>query len=325
MAYRNPKIDGAQTSVQTLITALRKSPRARFTAFGSKAIPTFTGAQYHYQGIAPFNIDLQSPGNGIISASSTEAYFSLLAEVNTVGTLDVQVRSVVKPNTAYFHAGGMQMVGTLLPVPLESNDSTKKGIVSFYDAGRHTAAFKYELETPSRKASATAITTYTQNNQEYALLFVYQYDDFQMYIYRAGADAIGGTSPSVWTLMRTYSGSAFNARGISNSKQYQSFALVTQTAAGVDTVFLLGFRGDETLVLWSINLTSTPTMQNGMTVETTFGEPTLVTEISGFQGANWENAVGLQIRNSNTLRIYATDADPTGSQSNYQFDFFVYA
>jgi hypothetical protein len=117
-----------------------------------------------------------------------------------------------------------------------------------------------------------------------------------MYIYRAEASAINGTDASVWSLIRTYSGNAFDATGISSSKQYQNFALVTQENADGDTVFLIGFRGDEVLVLWSINLTSTPATQNGTTVETTFGEPT----------------------------IYATDSDPTGTTSSYRFSFYVY-
>ena len=329
MTSQNPKINGTRKTVQQLLTALHRFPSARFTVAGSATIPVFNGgpiqdARYHYQGIAPFNLNNQSPGNGIICASSTEAYFSLISQDNQVGIIGSGVGYVVKPETDYFHAGGIQTLGGLLPIPLESSKTGKMGLVSFYDVSGNPAVFRYKLTTPSTKASATAITTYRQNNTDYALLFVYQYDNFQMYIYRAAASAIDGTDPSVWSLIRTYSGDAFNATGISGSKQYQSFALVTQENAGGDTVFLIGFRGDEVLVLWSINLTSTPAMQNGTTVETTFGEPTEVTQISGWEGANWENGVGLQIRNHSTLRIYATDSDPTGTTSSYRFNFYVY-
>ena len=105
---------------------------------------------------------------------------------------------------------------------------------------------------------------------------------------------------------------------------------MTQTNADGDAVFLLGFREDEVLVLWSINLTSTPTMQNGKTVETTFGEPTQKVVLDDWEGANWANGVGLQIRNATTLRLYATDADPTGTSTypggpaNYRFNYYVY-
>lgn len=294
-------------------------------------IPVFDGgpvqdARYHYQGIAPANINEQPPANGVICASSTVAYFSIFAQAGG-GAIRSGVVSVTQPESEYFHAGGIQRLGPLLPLPLEttkkdSQGNVKKGIVTFYNLSTPANSFLYKFKTPSKKASATAITTYTQSGKEYALLFVYQYDDFQMYIYRADADAVAGTT-SPWTLMRTYTGNAFNASGVVN-KQYQNFALVTQQNTTGDVVYLIGFRQDEVVVLWSINLTSTPGTENGQTIETTFGEPTLVTSIDGWVGTDWANGVGLQILSPTQLRIYATDADPTGTVTDYRFNVYVY-
>jgi hypothetical protein len=83
-------------------------------------------------------------------------------------------------------------------------------------------------------------------------------------------------------------------------------------------------------VLWSINLTSTTGTENGQMVETTFGEPTLVSELSGWSGPSWANGVGLQLLNSQELRIYATDDDPEGSSTYpggpaaYRFNTYIY-
>src|ERR1044072_8298945 len=132
--FRNPKLNGTHRTARLLISALPRFPSARFTVTGSIPIPTFNGngpvqdARYHYQGIAPFNIDRQSPSNAVICASSTVASFSLFNQLNEVGTLMSSAPVVTVPDENYFHAGGMQMLGGLLPVPLESSDSNRKGI-----------------------------------------------------------------------------------------------------------------------------------------------------------------------------------------------------
>jgi len=56
-------------------------------------------------------------------------------------------------------------------IPSESDEEDRVsacillGLVCFYDVSGNPAVFRYKFTTPSAKASATAITTYRQNNR----------------------------------------------------------------------------------------------------------------------------------------------------------------
>ena len=308
---QNPKIDGATTSVSTLIDGLSRTARS-VDVRGTVPIPPFNGLAYHFQGIAPYN-GAAPDGNAYICASSDVGYFALLSRSSN--SSHAVALSVIVPDSDYFHTGGFQSCADLLPVALESSESNRKGLVVFYRSG-NPPTHQYTLSTPSRKSSATAITTYTgADGVEYALLFVYEYDHQQMYIYRANANEIDGDDGTVWNLKKTYTGS-----GYQTGDQYQNFALVTQTNATGDVVYLLGFREDEEVWLWSID-----------TAEgNTFGNPTFVKKYTGWNGSDWANGVGLQIVSRTKLRIYGTDKDPSGTSTypggpaSYSYKIYIY-
>jgi hypothetical protein len=320
MLLVNPKINGASTSVPNILNALNRKATS-LTVKGTIPIPPWSSLNpadsiaWHYQGIAPYNGNGgPTIGNGVISASSTQGYFSGFSQAQNANPA---VRSVVVPNSSYYHLAGIQMLGDVLPAPLESKTSSENGLVVFYNVGNLASPVKlYTLTMPARKASATAITTYTDSSGvEQCMLMVYEYDHQQMYIYQALASAIPNGN-AVWTLVTTYTGSAFQT-----GDEYQSFALVTQTnGTGVDTVYLLGFREDEELWLWTVNTT----------VGSSYGTPTLVTHYTGWNGSDWRNGMGVEIASTTVMRLFGTDKDPSGSSTypggpaNYHFDIWIY-
>jgi hypothetical protein len=271
--------------------------------------------EWHYQGIAPYN-GPASPtiANGCIAASSDSGYFSGFSQAPS--SPDAAVNSVVVPDSRYFHTGGLQMLGDLLPVPLESTDESLKGRVDFYDVGQLSRPVRlYVLEMPGRKASAAAITNYTDSSGvEQCLMVVYEYDHHQMYVYQAPASSV--TGPSQWRLMTTYSGPAFDT-----GDQYQAFGLVTQTGSSGDVVYLVGFREDEEVWLWIVDTTP----------GSSFGQFTNPGRYTGWNGSDFRNGTGLQIPNSTLLRIFGTSKDPSGSSkypggpAKYEFEIYGYA
>ncbi len=317
MLLANPKIDGTQTSVPNLLNTIPRSNPLKCTVDGTIPIPPwfslnpFHAVEWHYQGIAPYNGDGATLANGCISASSTQGYFSGFSQASASGHADV--RSVVVPDANYFHAAGIQMLGDLLPVPLERDSGSAK--VAFYNVGNLAAPVHlYNLTMPANKASAVAITTYTDGSGvEQCILMVYQYDDYQMYIYRA--PAAGLASASGWEFVHTYTGSAFDC-----GDQFQGFAMVTEQTSSGDVVYVMGFREDEELWLYSVDTS------NG----SNYGKPTLVTHYTGWNGSDWRNGMGLQIANPTTLRLYGTDKDPSGDSdypngpADYSFHVYVY-
>jgi len=318
MLATNPKIDGTQNTVENILKAIPRTNPTAYSVSGTIPIPPwakisgtnpigaiYDSIEWHYQGIAPYNGSTTT--NGVISASSTIGYFSPFS--------DSVVQAVVEPNADYYHCAGIQMLGTVLAAPLESDDDDDNGYVAFYDVTDPASpTFLYSLQMPAGKASATAITNYTDTNGvEQCLLMVYQYDDHQMYIYRALASAVGSGPASVWTRSATYTGSAFDT-----GDQYQAFSLVTQSGSGADQVFLLGFREDEELWLYSINTSAA--------INSGYGSPSTVAKYTGWNGSDFRNGTGLQIVSSTALRIFGTATDPSGgsSQTDYSFNIYVY-
>jgi hypothetical protein len=317
MLLVNPKINGSQTTVPNILNALPRKATSASVSGTTPIPPWYAGisidsVEWHYQGIAPYNGSGATIQNGCISASSTVGYFSGFSQApNSTAT----VKSVVAPNNEYFHAAGIQMIGDLLAVPLESKNSSNNGKVAFYNVGNLSSPSPlYALTMPANKASAAAITTYTDSSGvEQAILMVYQYDDYQMYIYKALASQIG-SGATAWTRMPTYTGSAFDT-----GDQYQGFAMVTQANSTGDVVYLLGFREDEELWLWTLNTGSTQ-----------YGLPTLVTHYTGWNGSDWRNGMGLQIASTTAMRLFGTAKDPVGTSTypggpaSYTFNIYIY-
>lgn len=308
MLLANPKINGSVTTVPTILNAIPRTKPAMLPVKGGIPIPPWEGFDYHYQGIAPYNGDSSAPlANGCISASSTSGYFSGFSQDPSAD--NATVKSVIVPQPGYYHLAGIQMLGELLPVPLESESKSVNALVEFYNVGNLSApTLMYSLTMPARKASAVGITTYTDANHiEQCMLVVYQYDDRQMYIYQAPASGLAGPS-CPFTYKGTYSGDALKG------DQYQNFALVTQTDSSGDVVYLLGFREDEELHLFTVNTTP----------GSSYGTPTAVATYTGWSGADWRNGAGLQICNSTKMRLFGTDKDPSGSSANYTFNVFAW-
>lgn len=319
MLLTNPKIDGTQTSVRAVLNAIPRKDPKKFTVRGTIPIPPWSSlnpvdsVEWHYQGIAPYNGNGgPTIANGCISASSTQGYFSGFSQ----GQGDYpRVRSVVVPDSNYFHAAGIQMLGDLLAVSLETSGSGN-GKVAFYDVGQLASPrYLYTVQMPARKASAVGITRYRDAaGVDQCLMVVYQYDDYQMYVYQAPADAVA-TSAQAWVLKHTYTGSALDT-----GDQFQNFALVTQANAVGDTVYLLGFREDEELWLYSVDTAP----------GSSFGQFAHVETFTGWNGSDWRNGMGLQIVDATHMRLFGTAKDPSGDSdypkgpADYHFDIYAY-
>jgi hypothetical protein len=317
MLLSNPKIDGTQKSVEDILKAVNRTATS-LPGSGIKPVPPWDGSSpwnniaWHYQGIALFNSTTLA--NACMSASSTEGYFACMSQGSASNPV---VQAVVAPNSSYYHCAGIQMFGTVLPAPLESGDDSNNGLVDFYDVSDLASpVFLYTLTMPAKKASATAITNYTDSNGvEQCLMMVYEYDHQEMYIYQALASQVG-SGASAWTRFPTYNGSAFQT-----GDEYQSFGLITQTNDdGTDVPYLLGFREDEELWLWSV-----------ATNTSYLGKPTLVAKYTGWNGSDWRNGMGLQIVNNQTIRLVGTDKDPSGhtnwpsGPASYTFNLYIYS
>lgn len=314
MLLSNPKINGSQTTVPAVLNALPRTNPTQYTVEGSIPVPPWSSLnplhsiEWHYQGIAPYN---GSGISGCISASSDSGYFSGFSQATGEHP---QVRSVVVPDADYFHAAGIQMLGDLLAVPLESGEG-EKAKVAFYDVGNlGSPAHLYDLQMPAKKASAVGIATYTDSaGVEQCLLVVYEYDNYQMYIYRAPASGL--TSGSSWQHINTYTGGALDC-----GDQFQGFALVTQANSSGDEVYMLGFREDEELWLYTVD--TNPTSD--------YGNFTLVTHYTGWNGSDWRNGMGLQIISDTNMRLFGTAKDPSGNSdypngsADYSFKIYVY-
>ena len=306
MPFSNPTIDGSKTTIAALLDALPRQATA-INVTGTIAIPSWDGIENHYQGIAPVN-GTSLMTTGWISASSSEGYFS---GYGPAGTTAPVVRSVVYPDRRYYHVAGIQLMGTLLPVPCESDDRSLPGLVKFYDATvNFDPTYLYTLQMPGRKASAVAITSYRDSQDHYqALLMVYEYDHHEMYLYTAPFGSVMDRN-SPWTFVKTNTGAQLNT-----GDQFQSFALVTQDIGGrLQPVYLLGFREDEECWLYELD------MESG----TPFGDLGRIATYTGWSGSDWRNGMGLQIIDSQTIRLFGTAKDPTGTSSNYSFNIYAY-
>ena len=319
MLLTNPKIDGTITSVRAILNAIPRKNPTKYTVDGAIPIPPwsswdpFDSIEWHYQGVAPYNGNGgPTIANGCISASSTSGYFSGFSQEQGHNP---GVRSVVVPDPNYYHAAGIQMLGDLLAVSLETSGSGN-GKVAFYNVGQLASpSYLYTLTMPAKKASAVGITTYRDaGGVEQCLLVVYQYDDYQMYVYQAPAAGVGSSNPG-WVLKTTYTGTALNT-----GDQFQNFALVTQANADGDVVYLLGFREDEELWLYQVDTAS----------GSSFGNFNYIEKYTGWNGSDWRNGMGLQIADASHMRLFGTDKDPSGNSNypngsaSYTFHIYIY-
>ncbi|MDC0710785.1 hypothetical protein POL68_20075 [Stigmatella sp. ncwal1] len=295
MNTSNPKIDGSSTSVQNLLSAMSRTPQ-RFNVVGTIQVPDWRGVNKHFQGIAPLNGAIAITGQ--ISASADTWWCASFSES---GPAPARVSSVM--GTSYYdHAGGIQRLGNLLPMPLENDRN--EATVAFYDVSTNTPRNLYEIHMTGSKASAAAITTYTDaQGIEQAVLLVYAYSPKQFGVYRAPAHAL---STNAWTKIG-------ETNVLDSDDQFQCFGLVTQANVGGDVVYLVGFREDEEVHLYSMNTNSV-----------NYGYLSHVETFRGWSGSQWRYGVGLQISNSTKLRIFGCSEDPSGDRDDYSFPIYYW-
>jgi hypothetical protein len=292
MNTRNPKIDGAVTSVQTLLDRMKKDHPQELRVEGTVEVPDWRGVNNHFQGIAPINGVVRISGE--ISASADEAWFAVFhEETSSLSKVDA-----VWDSEYYDHAGGIQRIGDLLPLPLENDEGG--ATVAFFQGTRYL----YEINmTNGHKASAVAVTNYTDSlGVEQALLLVYRYDPKSFNIYRAPADSIDSKT---WVRVG-------ETNDLGDTDQFQCFGMVTQANQNGDQVYLLGFRENEDLVLYSVD-TGSPS----------FGHLSQVKKYD-FDGSQWRYGVGLQIASPTMLRILGCSEDPSGDRDDYTFPIYYW-
>jgi hypothetical protein len=299
----NPKV----YDVRECIRRIDKKNPTSATVKGTIYFPDWFGINDHIQGVAPINgVDWDT---GCISGSSTTGAYFATFQASSSGSPVVKAVSIwgLRPKD-FDHGGGVQLLSHLLPLPAESDNDKDKGVVGFYDVKDLTnPLFKYNFTMPGRKASSAAITNLTSGTAELALLAVYEYDHRHMRFYLADYTTIWGDA-SPWSEIYHYTGDL-----LSGGDQYQTFAMVTNTA---NEPYLLGFRGDSKLEVFKIESQNQPFAITGLTHEETF---------DGWDGASWRYGTGAQIVNHDRIRIFATDKDPEGNRDDYTFGIYIWS
>jgi hypothetical protein len=296
----NPKIEGSK-SLQTLIGDMNRKDPAEYQVVGTIKVPDWRGVNNHFQGIAPLNGVVRITGQ--ISASADQWWTASFVEEGNPATV-----TAVWGTPTYDHAGGIQRLGDLLPIGLENDEGL--ATVAFYDVTNPDVTPSrpnYEVHVAG-KASAVAITNYTAGGAEYAMLLVYQYSPKKFKVYRAPVSEIGGTTNN-WV----YIGETNEIPDEDDNDQYQCFALATQRNAGTDTVFLVGFRENEAVGLYTVSTGSVD-----------YGHLGYVTVFNGWKGSQWRYGVGLQICGPQHIRIFGCSEDPSGDRDDYHFPIYYW-
>jgi hypothetical protein len=295
---KNPKV----LNIYSCLDHINRTSPRKVTITGTIPFPDWDGINDHIQGIAPLNGT--SEDAGCIAGSSTDgAYFASFQSSR------VQAVSVWPDRPEdYDHAGGVQLLGSMLPLSVESDDGDDKAVVGFYDLSTLSAPErKYRFDMPDRKASATAITDFSSGASAKALLAVYEYDPRYMRFYLADYAAVGGAD-SPWRETYYYTGNVFDG-----GDQYQNFAMVTSPS---NAIYLLGFTGNEELHLFEVQNVNKPFEITGITRVGTY---------TGWEGSSWRYGVGVQIVNPSQIRIFGTDKDPSGSERDYKFNLYIWS
>ncbi|HJQ36874.1 MAG TPA: hypothetical protein VKB93_07030 [Thermoanaerobaculia bacterium] len=301
MNTTNPKISSS-TSVHQMLLDMPKENPGKFTVVGTIAVPNWGGINdisNHFQGIAPLNGVVAITGQ--ISASASSWWCASFVESGDPATV-----TAVFGTGYYDHAGGIQRLGDLLPVPLENDRG--EATVAFYDVRTSSPQLLYEVHLGG-KASAVAITNYRDSaGVEQAMLLIYRYDPKSFYAYRAPVDKLGDKE-SPWEFIK-------ETRNIEHEDddQYQCFALVTEQTSSGDRVVLLGFREDEEVVRYYVE-----------TGSSTFGDISVIQwTYVDWSGSQWRNGVGLQICSPTKIRLFGCDADPKGDSDDYEFPIYYW-
>lgn len=292
----NPKVNDIFAAINRLN---RKATEVTIT--GTVRYPDWDGANDHIQGIAPKNGTRET--RGALSGSSSDGGYIATFQPSTV-----RAASIWPTRPAdYDHGGGAQMLGDLMAFAVESDNSDDNARVGIYDLANLAApVLKYQFTVNDRKASAAAITNFTDGSTEKVLLATYDYDPRHMRFFLANYSAVNG-SANPFLQVYHYTGTAFDG------DQYQSFALVTSTA---NVIYLLGFREDEELHVFEVQSTRNPFTITGLAKRATYRD---------WNGSDWRYGMGLQIVDANAIQLWGTATDPSGSSTNYSIDLYRYS
>ncbi len=292
----NPKVNDIFTAINGLN---RKATKVTIT--GTVKYPDWDGANDHIQGVAPKNGTRETRGG--LSGSSSDGGYIATFQPSTVRATSIWP---YQPGD-YDHGGGTQMLGDLMAFAVESDDSKDNAQVGIYDLANLAApVLKYQFTVNGRKASAAAITNFTDGATEKVLLATYDYDPRYMRFFLADYSAVNGnTNP--FTQIYQYKGSALDG------DQYQNFALVTNTA---NVIYLLGFREDEELHVYEVQSTRNPFTITGLVKRATYKD---------WNGSDWRYGMGIQIVDANAIQLWGTASDPSGSSTNYSINLYRYS
>jgi hypothetical protein len=292
----NPKVNDIFAAINRLNRTATKVPIT-----GTVSYPDWDGLNDHIQGIAPKNGTRETRGG--LSGSSSDGGYIATFQPSTVRATSIW------PNQPedYDHGGGTQMLGDLMAFAVESDDSKDNAQVGIYDLSNLAApVLKYQFTVNGRKASAAAITNFTDGATEKVLLATYDYDPRHMRFFLANYSAVNGnTNP--FTQVYQYQGSALDG------DQYQNFALVTSTS---NVIYLLGFREDEELHVFEVQSTRNPFTITGLVKRATYKD---------WKGSDWRYGMGLQVVDANAIQLWGTASDPSGSSNNYSIDLYRYS
>lgn len=292
----NPKVSDIFAAINRL-----NRTATRVTITGTVRYPDWDGLNDHIQGIAPANGTREVRG-GLSGSSSDGGYIA------TFQPSTVRATSIWPTRPAdYDHGGGTQMLGGLMAFAVESDNSNDNARVGIYDVSNLAApVLKYQFTVGGRKASAAAITNFTDGTTEKVLLATYDYDPRHMRFFLANYSAVNGNANPFIEIYK-YTGSVFDG------DQYQSFALVTSTS---NAIHLLGFREDEELHVFEVQSTRNPFTITGLVRRGTYKD---------WSGSDWRYGMGLQIVDSNAIQLWGTASDPSGSQTNYSINLYRYS
>lgn len=293
----NPKVVNIFSAIESLSRTPTKVPIT-----GTVSFPDWDGVNDHIQGIAPKNWTGET--QGALSGSSSDGGYIAAYVPSTVQGVSIW------PNQPqdYDHGGGAQMLGDLMAFAVESDDSNDNAQVGIYNLADPSAPeLKYWFTVGGRKASAAAITNFTDSGTEKVLLATYDYDPRYVRFYLADYYAVhGDTNPF---------GQIYHYQGnLLDGDQYQNFALVT-SAAGV--IYLLAFRENEELHVFEVQSTRNPFVITDLARRATYTHWNNV--------ADWRYGVGLQIVDPGRIQLWGTAKDPSGDSTDYTIDLYRYS
>lgn len=292
----NPKVSDIFSAIDRLN---RKA--AEVTITGTVRYPDWDGVNDHIQGIAPKNGTREVRGG--LSGSSSDGGYIATFQPSTVRATSIWP---TQPQD-YDHGGGAQMLGDLMAFAVESDEDDDNARVGIYDLSNLAApVLKYQFTVNDRKASAAAITNFTDGSTEKVLLATYDYEPRHVRFFLANYSAVNG-SANPFTQVYHYTGTVLDG------DQYQNFALVTSTS---DVIYLLGFREDEELHVFEVKSTRNPFTITGLERRATYRD---------WNGSDWRYGVGLQVVDANAIQLWGTASDPSGSQTNYSIDLYRYS